>query len=471
KQAGTTTITAYVLPPKNQLTLSEKGCSWDDNLSTLPDEAMKVKSFTVNVVSGGGHSSSGSSAGNPAGTSGSETSAAGNMVTAIMKAAVTSGSDGTIKASVSVDQIQAAVNQAVDQASIQGENKSAGIKINVQASADTSTVETILPKDGLGAARNAGIAALSISTPAGSLTLDQKALSTLYDEAGEDIKISVSRMDATTLAPAAKQVVGDRPVYEFNVTSSDKAITQFGGQVTVSVPYIPKEGEDTEAIIIYYINTAGEPVMVSNCVYDSASCTITFATDHFSTYAVGYNKKSFTDVADDAWYSQAVSFAAARGITTGTGNNLYQPDAALTRAQFIVMAMRANNILPDDNPKDNFTDAGNTYYTGYLAAAKSLGIAKGVGDNLFAPDCKITRQEMAALLYNALQMLKKLPTGTSDKTMEDFRDADLIAPWAEKAMIKLVETGIINGSNGEIRPTDVVSRAQIAQVMYNLMHN
>jgi hypothetical protein len=370
-----------------------------------------------------------------------------------------------------VDQIQAAVNQAVDQAAIQGDKKSTGIKINVQASADTSTVETTLPKNGLGAARDAGIAALSISTPAGSLTLDQKALSTLYDAAEEDIKITVSRLEATTLAPAARQVVGDRPVYEFNVTSGDKAITQFGGQITVSVPYTPKEEEDTEAIVIYYINTAGEPVMVSNCVYDPASGTVTFATNHFSAYAVGYNKISFTDVADDAWYSRAVSFAAARGITTGTGNNLYQPDANLTRAQFMVMVMRANNILPDDNPKENFTDAGDTYYTGYLAAARSLGIAKGVGDNLFAPDHKITRQEMAALLYNALQMLKKLPTGTSDKTMEDFRDAYLIAPWAENAMIKLVETGIFNGSNGEIRPTDVVSRAQIAQVMYNLMHN
>jgi hypothetical protein len=471
KQAGTTTITAYVLPPESQLNLSESSFSWDDNLNTLPDGAMIVKSFTVNVVSGGGHSSSGNSASNPTGTSGTDISAEGNMVTAEIKAAVSNGNDGKIKASVSADQMKAAVNQAVDQAVIQGEKATAGVKINVQSSADTTMAETTLSKDGLGVARDAGIAAMSISTPVGLITFDQEALSTLCDESGEDVKIAVSRQDTATLSPAARQVVGDRPVYEFNVTSGEKAITQFGGQVTVSVPYTPKEKEDTEAIVIYYISSSGEPVMVSNCVYDPVSGTVTFATDHFSIYAVGYNKISFADVADDVWYSRAVSFAAARGITNGTGNNLYQPEEGLTRAQYMVMVMRANNILPDDNLKDNYADAGDTYYTDYLATAKSLGIAKGVGDNLFMPDRKITRQEMAALLYNVLHILKKIPVGTSDKTLKDFQDENLIAPWAEEAMTVLVEAGIIKGNAGELAPTEVVSRAQIAQVLYNLMHN
>jgi len=255
------------------------------------------------------------------------------------------------------------------------------------------------------------------------------------------------------------------------VTSGGEKISTFAGKVTVSVPYTPQDGEDTEAIVIYYINAAGEPVMVSNCAYDSASGTVTFKTDHFSTYAVGYNKLFFDDVADDAWYSQAVSFAAARGITTGAGNNLFKPDAALTRAQFMVMVMRANNILPVGSTKDNFADAGSYYYTGYLAAAKKLGISKGVGDNLFAPGREITRQEMCTLLYNALQMLNEQPAGTAGKSLEDFSDADQIAPWATEAMTCLVKAGIINGSNGELLPEDVVSRAQMVQIMYNLMKN
>lgn len=58
----------------------------------------------------------------------------------------------------------------------------------------------------------------------------------------------------------------------------------------------------------------------------------------------------------------------------------------------MVMLMKAYEIAPDTNPTGNFVDAGDTYYTGYLATAKRLGIANGVGDNKFAPERAITRR-------------------------------------------------------------------------------
>ena len=115
-----------------------------------------------------------------------------------------------------------------------------------------------------------------------------------------------------------------------------------------------------------------------------------FTTNHFSEYAVGYNKVSFSDVKTGAWYENAVDFAAARGIVTGTGNGNYSPDGNLTRAQLLVMLMRAYGIEPDTDLSGNFSDAGDTYYTGYLAAAKRLGITEGLGNNLYAPDKQIT---------------------------------------------------------------------------------
>ena len=84
--------------------------------------------------------------------------------------------------------------------------------------------------------------------------------------------------------------------------------------------------------------------MVSNCKYDSATGSITFTTNHFSLYAVGYNKISFKDVAANAWYSDAVGFVAAREITKGTGDGKYSPEDKLTRGQFLVMMMRAYGI-------------------------------------------------------------------------------------------------------------------------------
>ena len=237
------------------------------------------------------------------------------------------------------------------------------------------------------------------------------------------------------------------------------------------VPYTPKEGEDVNAVVIYYINAEGKPELVSNCKYDPATRSVTFTTNHFSIYAVGYNKVSFKDVAANAWYNKAVTFIASRGITTGTGDGNYSPDEKLTRGEFLVMLMRAYGISPDTDVKDNFADAGNAYYTNYLAAAKRLGISAGVGNDMFAPNKEITRQELFTMICNLLNDRGQLPQGDSGKRISDFIDTGKIAPWAENAMTFLVETGIAAGYNGKLNPESTTIRADMAQVLYNLLSN
>lgn len=350
-----------------------------------------------------------------------------------------------------------------------GSGGSAPVKtpeIETTVSGNTATVS--IPKAALGPNTGGETGALEVSTPIASISFDKAALSTIMDADG-DIKITVSKIDTPALSEAAKAAVGNRPVFDFSVISGGKTISQFGGNVTVLVPYTPASGEDPNAIVIYYINAKGEPEMVGNCVYDPVSGTITFATDHFSTYAVGYNKVNFNDVATNAWYSDAVSFVAARDITTGTGNGNYSPDAKLTRGQFLVMVMRAYGIEAGSAASDNFSDAGNTYYTGYLAAAKSLGITDGIGNNMFAPKKAITRQEMFTLLYNTLDSIGELPADTTGKALTSYQDADKIEGWAKHAMSLFVGTGIISGSEDKLNPTDTTNRAQMAQVLYNLL--
>ncbi len=263
--------------------------------------------------------------------------------------------------------------------------------------------------------------------------------------------------------------MGDRPIFDFSVTSGKNVISQFAGNVTISIPYTPRANEDSNAIVIYYLNEEGLPEIVSNCAYHAQTGKITFKTNHFSQFAVGYNPVIFKDVAPDAWYSNAVGFAAARGITTGTGNDNFSPDMELTRAQFLVMAMRAYGIKPSDHRQDNFQDAGDGYYSGYLAAAKAAGITKGTGGNLFKPEDEITRQEMFTLLYNILTLLGQLPEGKKGESLHQFDDGNMVAPWAYDAIAFFAEAGIISGSNGKLSPEDKGNRAQMAQVVYHLL--
>ncbi len=111
------------------------------------------------------------------------------------------------------------------------------------------------------------------------------------------------------------------------------------------------------------INAEGIPEAVPTANI-SRNKTVSFTTNHFSKYAVGYNKVCFTDVKAGAWYEDAVDFAAARGIVTGTGNGNYNPDGKLTKGALLVMLMRAYGIARMQILSGNFSDAGNTYYTG-----------------------------------------------------------------------------------------------------------
>lgn len=176
----------------------------------------------------------------------------------------------------------------------------------------------------------------------------------------------------------------------------------------------------------------------------------------------------FIDVPDNAWYSPAVKFISGKNITSGTGNDTYSPNATLTRGQFMVLLMRAYAIAPNSNITDNFDDAGNTYYTSYLATAKRLGIAQGVGSNKFQPDSNISRQDMFSLLYNALSTLNMLPS-TNSTVSKSYSDANQVASYARNAIYTLSADGIISGSGGKINPSGLSNRAQMAQVLYNLL--
>ncbi len=314
---------------------------------------------------------------------------------------------------------------------------------------------------------------LTVNTDAGNVTVPSNMLTSVSGISGSKAQISIGQGDKTTLPEDIRDAIGDRPLIQLSLSIDGKQTdwSNPDAPVTVSIPYTPTEAElaNPESIVIWYIDGSGNAVCVPNGYYDPATGRVTFSTTHFSYYAVGYNQVSFTDVTDTAWYSDAVGFIAARGITAGTGNGKFSPNAKLTRGEFMVMLMRAYSIAADENPTDNFTDAGSSYYTGYLAAAKRLGISAGVGNNMFAPGKEITRQEMFTLLYNVLKIIGRLPEVTGDNTLSDFTDAGDIASWAKDSMKLLVTTGIVSGSGGKLSPTSTTTRAEMAQVLYKLL--
>jgi len=327
-----------------------------------------------------------------------------------------------------------------------------------------------LPQSAVAALEETNNTSLSIETGLVSLTLDPETLDRIGGFAGSGgITISVFSLDTSVLNSEARELIGGRPAYRFSIVSGDSELTQFGsGKINIEIPYVLGEDEDQNAIVVYYLDFSGA-VQTVRGAYRADTGTVDITASHFSAYAIGYHKVIFSDVADGAWYRNAVTFCAARGITGGTGGGLFNPDGVLTRGECVVMLMRAYGIEPEDNPAENFEDAGNTYYTNYLAAAKKLGIASGVGDNSFAPEREVTRQEMITLLYRALDVLGDLPAATGKQTLSDFSDAGEISDYARTAVDAFVEIGAVTGSGGKLNPEGNAPRAQMVQILCRML--
>ena len=114
------------------------------------------------------------------------------------------------------------------------------------------------------------------------------------------------------------------------------------------------------------------------------------------------NMSSFTDVPADSYYAKAVAWAAENGITGGTGDGQFSPDATCTRAQSVTFLFRAIGKLVDS--KAEFNDVlTDSYYANAVAWAVENGVTNGIGNGLFGPDNSCTRAQIVTFLYRAYQ--------------------------------------------------------------------
>ena len=111
---------------------------------------------------------------------------------------------------------------------------------------------------------------------------------------------------------------------------------------------------------------------------------------------------NMTDVAEDAYYAEAVRWALSEGITTGTGDGKFSPDTTCTRAQSVTFLFRAIGKLVDS--KAEFSDVlTDSYYANAVAWAVENGVTNGIGDGLFGPNNSCTRAQIVTFLFRAYQ--------------------------------------------------------------------
>ncbi len=296
------------------------------------------------------------------------------------------------------------------------------------------------------------------------------ALAAVEKKTNGNYIVKAVQSSASSLSDEAKALVGSRPIYNLSVVSGDTTVSDFGGgKVTVSIPYTLANGEDANKIVIYLITAAGELIMVPDCIYDASSETVTFTTTHFSTYAVAYNDVSFTDVS--GWYTDYVSYLAARGIIGGTGDGKFSPDASITRAQFVTILARMSGDELSGYTASSFSDVATTdWYFAAVQWAYKNGVASG-SDGKFNPNATITRQDIAVMLARYADEVASYTLPKTNSTVT-FTDSAMISSYASDAVTAMQQAGFISGnSDGSFAPTANATRAQAAKMIAVLLQS
>ena len=157
----------------------------------------------------------------------------------------------------------------------------------------------------------------------------------------------------------------------------------------------------------------------------------------------------FGDVADNAWYASAVRYAVENGLMNGTGAGKFSPAASTTRG--MVMTILARMAGADTS--------GTPWYAAGMNWAKANGVSDGTN-----PPASVTREQLVTMLfrYAAAHGMKSVML---EENLSRFTDKASVSAWAVPAMNWAVGQGLIEGSNGLLRPQANASRAEVAAIL------
>lgn len=190
----------------------------------------------------------------------------------------------------------------------------------------------------------------------------------------------------------------------------------------------------------------------------------------FTAMETGHDCPSldFTDLDITAWYHEAVDYALENGMMSGYGSGVFGPNNSLSRA---MLCQILYNL--EDRPatgQSAFDDVANTaWYADAVTWANANGIVSGYGDGCFGPNDAITREQLATILWRYAQF-KGYDTTQGGMAIREFSDYETISDYAVDAMTWAVNTGVVGGYEDKtLRPRNGATRAQVAQMLMNFL--
>lgn len=332
-------------------------------------------------------------------------------------------------------------------------------------------------------------AILEVQTANGSYKLPaaQIAIDHLASQLGgqlklSDIVINVDIAKSDTAKVQLAESMGEKGKFTVVVPPVDFTVTASYNGKTVDVDkfnvYVQREIPLPDGIDLSKITTA-TVLMADGTVYHVPTYITVRDGKYYavvssltnSTYTLIWHPMTFADVANH-WSKDAVNDMASRLIVNGVNETHYNPNAAITRAEFAAIIVRALG-LPENGKTVPYGDVKSSdWFIGAVAKAQEYGIIKGYEDGTFRPSKTITRVEAMAMIARAMK-LTGLDTNVSSvdavSVLSSFVDGTAVDAWAKQAAAAAVKNGLVKGSEGGLLPKRNITRAETAVIVQRML--
>lgn len=181
------------------------------------------------------------------------------------------------------------------------------------------------------------------------------------------------------------------------------------------------------------------------------------------------SKTTFNDVSANDWFASAVDYVTGKGMMNGTADNTFSPKANTTRGMVVTVLYRLEN--QPSTSAASFTDvASGAYYANAVAWANANGIVSGYGSGKFGPNDKVTREQLAAILYRYAQYKKYDVSGAN--SLDGYTDVQSVSSYAVPALQWANAAGVVTGKSGsKLDPKGYATRAEVAAMLMRFCEN
>ncbi|UKS29685.1 S-layer homology domain-containing protein [Paenibacillus sp. HWE-109] len=288
--------------------------------------------------------------------------------------------------------------------------------------------------------------------------------------ASEHIRQEIDRIGVSQGFAVFSDVIDYKVMVETNGQMLE--VHDFGGSYSIRTIKLDREKTNRNLVAVQYIPGNGTVVFVPSKMETGPDGTneAILNVPHNSLYTVvNVQARTFSDLSGH-WAKADVEHLASKLLVNGVAADRFESEGTITRAEFSALLVRGLGLsVKESEVGVRFADVpASAWYASAVNAAVASGLVSGIGPGGFAPNDPITREQMAVVIAGALTFTSH-GTGSDGQEgghLDAFTDRDSISSWAQAAVVRASEDGIMNGmEDGRFAPREYVTRAQAAVIL------